>query len=329
MAALRKVVSMGVLATLAAACGTDFEPASLLTAPRLVGVVAEPPEIAFDGVSALTAVVTEADAVTEATFAVCPVSIGSVGGYACASPELPLPATGLTATLDAAPFEAFLATLANDFGRYARALKAGVVAEDPCLAGVLAERDACGAAAGCDAAAGEAAVACLRTNGLDATVRLTLRFGDAEPFDSYKRVRLRDVSADHPANRNPRLLGVRVAAADSTDDGVTLVAGGTLEVEAGRGARLEPLLEDGSIETWSHDGRDHTELVSYSWFTTAGSLDYGRSTAEVPDVELSVPARADDDWAPLLHVWVVARDDRYGTDALTFSLTVVDGGATP
>ncbi len=313
----------------AGACGADFEPASLVTGPRLVALVAEPPELGFEGVAALAAVVTDPAAVAEATFTVCPVSTGSTGGYACVGPELALPSDGLGATLDAGVLGAYLETLRTNFAAAAPALRSGLLADDACLDGVLSDVDACGGGEACEAAAGEAAVACLRAGGVDATVRLRLRFEGSEPFDAYKRVRLRDATAEHPANTNPRLVGVRVEPVDRPGEAVTLVAGGATEVAAGAGVRLVPLLDEGAVEAWRGDGEEVTELVSFSWFTTAGSFDYGRSTADVPEVELAVPGPGDDDAASALQLFVVARDDRYGTDALAFSLTVVAAGGTP
>ncbi len=322
-------VAMLALVTASWGCGPSFDPASLVTAPRLVAVVAEPPELAYEGSSALTAVVTDPEAVAEASFGACPLSAGSTGGYACLAPEVALPSDGLAAALDAAPFGAFVDALADDFARYAPMLEKGPLADDPCLGEVLSTWQACGTGDACDAAAGQGAAACLRDGGIDVTVRVHLRFDGGEAFDTYKRVRLRVPTDDHPLNRNPRLTGVRVALVDATGEGVTLVAGGSTAIPAGAAVRLLPVLAEGSVEEWRHDGVDHRELVSFSWFTTAGSFDHGRSTADVPDVELALPEAGSDEAVPQIDLWLVTRDDRYGADALGFALEVgpADGGA--
>ena len=87
------------------ACDPGPPPESLLSSYRVLGVVADQPEISPDGRVTLTAIDYLPEGEPTYTWTLCLYSLGSRARFACADPALEqtLPETGPTATLDFGP----------------------------------------------------------------------------------------------------------------------------------------------------------------------------------------------------------------------------------
>ncbi|HEY3351665.1 MAG TPA: hypothetical protein VGQ83_00320 [Polyangia bacterium] len=314
------------LAALAAfgGCGLGFDPQSLVTNPRVLAMVADAPEIPFDGATTVTAVVAHPEQTAGLAFSACPLALGSAAQYACALPEVPLPASGATAAFEAALVAPFLDGLPAAFPLVAPVLKQIVTQRDTCLRAALAGWDACRAGPGADpqacADAGAAAtLACLRAGGMDVMLHLVLTLADGTTRDAYKRIRLRDPAPGVTPNRNPGLTGVVL-------DGRTIADGDTVTAVPGAALALLPVLARDAIERYVDDtGAAATEELFISWFATAGDFEYIRSLPSVPDDRLTLPAALQ---GPIT-VWVIAHDNRYGASVLSFQITTAADAGTP
>ena len=301
-----------------AACGPAFKPQSEVDHPRILGITAVPPEPAFDGTTALEAVVAFPEKLTVVSWAACPLSLGAELQYACATPEIPMPEKGLTARFSGMLFQPFLAALGPMFPQLVGFLREIVQQKEYCLRDMLTAYDACSSASAPDAKEcidpGVAAtVKCLRQDGLDITFHLVLKRDDGAILQAYRRARFRDATAAKPANQVPTLAGVQV-------DGAALLVGGeTVEALPGETLRLRPVFAPGAVETYrSVDGADTKENLFVSWYATAGSFDHTRSTPEYPDASFTM-ADASQPQAEAT-VWVFTYDDRLGVSWLAFKV---------
>jgi len=345
----RLFVLMGLLA---AACGSEFDPASKVTKPRVLGIVASKPDATFTDDVTLEAVLgvppvdpsaTEpAPTVSSLAWSVCPLSLGAYAAYACADPSLELPvpaadASGTTATLRGAAFAAGLAQLKPFFPQLLEGLRRIVSQEaDACLWDMIVACDACTGAAA-DAKGAEAClesaytttVACLRSDGFDVQARLVVTLDDGTSFEAVKRVLFRDPDPDRPPNANPAVTGLDVwPNVEREGPSVHVAPGATLTVPAGWVVSFVPALAEGSIEALpegdaalERPGATGFELVYFSWFATDGRFAYERTTSDTPDTTWDAP-QADELPPGPVPAWVFVRDDRLGAGFLSFSIVV-------
>jgi hypothetical protein len=343
-----------VLASAAGAggCSEAFGPASLVTTPRVLAVVADPPQALPGDVVTLTPVVASPDGAvaldaTSSTWWRCPDtdSDALTDLWQCSVPEQRLDLATSTSYVDTVP--------ADLFGENA------TIASQMLLAATV----------------GFTRIVGSTTTALDTDIesfkRITVFSGiDLGTIDP----RLADLDAnttvDGPvaANTNPVLTAVTVHADKAAGDVVTTL-------QAGKTYAFVPQIDDASIESFfGHDvdlaGLDpaddaamaeltvddvlrrvtrvqRCELPTFNWFVTAGRLrqeftvDEGvvarafdvrgvdcpslDGDARSPEVTYVAPTGDEEDPLPksgVVHAWVVVRDGRGGTAVQSFDLPV-------
>lgn len=348
-----------MLPMLLAACAPDFTPMSFVDKPRILGLVAEPPEVAFaqdtQGNVTLTAVIAlpgpdrdgvQADAeLTDLAWSLCVLSLGASAGYRCAVPEFPVTDADLetrTATFQGAVLAAQMDLVRTFVGEFVAYLKQVVTQDDACNLAVIAGWDDCvadndGNEAPCEDATFAAAKACMYEGGIElmfhaaATVVV-----DGEPvtLDAYKRVAFRAPKEGRSPNRNPGFR-VRVGDAEVAATGRPGLSGVVSACPKAKVTFAPELFED-AIETNpdaepNPDGTPADEFLFLSWTATSGTFDRIKSSTAVlkPDdpIDLSneLVLWPDDEMPAESTVWVFARDDRLGASFVTFGLTRWDG----
>ncbi|MBM4397332.1 MAG: hypothetical protein FJ087_16810 [Deltaproteobacteria bacterium] len=300
-------IALGVVATLLA-CGPDFDKLSEVKGPRVLGIVADRPAIAFDGQAALEAVIAYPDQVASIAWTWCALNLGSAGAYACAVPEIPMPETGPTAAFDAAALQPFLAGLKPALPDLVEFLKQTVTQDDECTRAMLDDWDACGGEeAACLDAGYDALVACLHSEGMEVTLHLRVDWKDGGGVDAYKRLLLRDPAPDRRPNANPALDGVVVA-------GTLVKSGGEARSLPGGKLDMAASPAPGAVEQYEGPDGVRDERVFFTWYSDSGEFAHIRSTPEAPDNRLSLPAERPDE----VRVWVFAHDDRGGASYVAF-----------
>lgn len=158
-----------------------------------------------------------------------------------------------------------------------------------------------------------------RERGVTATIMLVVIEGDFREIQNpdairqiaIKRVRIADRVADR--NRNP-------SVGTLTIDGAPTIEGQRAPAKFGAGVELIATASEGSAETFRRrlpDGSflDDQEQSLFSWFTTSGSYDsessFGTRTESGKPLKLFLPAAGPD---AVLEVFVVLRDARGGID---------------
>jgi len=303
------------------ACGDGFDPRSLLTTYRVVGVTASANEVGPSDQLTLKAWdfdprdVGGADGAQPPAYAwsLCPVPLGSAAQFAClslngASLELPLEGDTAEVTVDLGPGGVDLV---------------GTLL--PKVSAALAELSGRG------------------LSGMAATppkalpLQFRLRAGD--PSIGVVEV-VRTVSfrlapdEDAPPNRSPRLAALTAEARPfcnaSVDAGAPecfaaapLGTTLSLRVELESGPR-EACAADDVAQARCPDATPPIEALTFSWFTSAGELEFDFTNDETPENTLKLPARLDDDAVDTqkVHVFAVVRDGRGGLDVVEASFDV-------
>jgi len=270
------------LVLLAAACGAEFTPRSVLTDLRVLAIVADRLEAGPGETVALHAVrflPPGAEIETE-TFAFCPFSIGASTGYACAVPcETPLdpvsPASGYDSPgVTAVPLA--LAQACLDQLAASGALPPGFPVELP--------------------------------ETFEALFRYVVQARDGPPREAVQRIPLyRDgVPAGQERNLAPVILSVEIGGEPVwplPPAGVpVLLPGGSLDVRV--------LLTPESAQPYVEGDRDLTESLVVSFYSTAGRFDFDRANG--PDALVKLGHEEIAEGTSTADVWVVARDLRGG-----------------
>jgi hypothetical protein len=284
------------LAALAVAGCTDFDPASLVTGLRVLGIKADPPEIPSGATSTLHALV-----VTP------PGSDAGAPSLEWAACHLaPVPSSGLAVNPDC---------LTTDSADFLEPLGSGdtVTVTMPLLGSPL------------DLGLPDS------TGGFYLSVRLRARL-NGQAVDSIYRLRYAAFGAP---NHNPTLTGI-YHVLDTDDGGVqpeTPVAPldpqAPLAVHLGDKVRLRAGLTDDSIESFTAiigDPRDMmfssaTEQPRFLWYVTAGQLSDDVTGVERPDTVLTFDKHAPT-VGDTVGVYLVVHDDRGGTDWLVRTLQI-------
>jgi hypothetical protein len=342
----RLTTRLGPLAVVLAlaACGDDFDPKSLLQEYRVLGIQAEPAELlvtapgavpsgaapitratltAFDFDPASVAAAEEGAAAPTYAWSFCTLSKGSQGEYGCVEPleEHAFGADGPSAVFDLVEQ---LPVLLADFCR---------------LTG----------STDCDDAAAMAAMAAA-SGGLESPIsplpiQIRLRAGDpvSGQVDAVKTLNLHLPQSPERAcfapvpNTNPRIKAFKIGGLDACPradrrEGCFLAAPAgspilTLSVELEEGAAEEYQAGGYDEETQACVDESATETLFFSWYTTAGNVEFSYTNAETLENRLELPKSFPDDRAgPVtpVRVFVAVRDGRGGVDVRSgeFDLTV-------
>ena len=257
----------------AAACSTDFLPASYLHDLRVLAVVAAPLEAGQgDTVTLVPAVyVPPGAAFVEHRWTFCPLTAGSGTGYACAVPQCDTSlAPAADGSVSANPYDLALQCAAM-FGT------GGTV--PPEVPDVV-----------------------------QATFRYEIAY-DVAPGDRQTRVAVQTIplwTRGPPVDPNvpPAVVAVEIGGLPAAS-AAQLAEGGRVPVRV----RMDPA----SVQTYvDAAGRTVQETMTVSFFTTAGRFEFDRQTGIDVSVDLEAidlaPLPADAE----AQVWVVARDLRGG-----------------
>jgi hypothetical protein len=153
------------------------------------------------------------------------------------------------------------------------------------------------------------------TLGFYLPIRLRARSG-GQTITAFYSLRL--TTPPLPANQNPQLADIVVSAADGTH---TLVDGTPLPVQASDTLTLQASVTPDSYEHYplvdpvNQTATDTVEQIRFFWFTTAGELAHditGNDNSGSPQTltfQKHAPAPG-----TTIDLWVVARDERGGTD---------------
>jgi hypothetical protein len=277
---------LALLALLAAGCNLSFDPASFVDKLRLLGVQAEPPELSPGETTTLTATWANPGGATP-----------TIAWDACLL--APPPATGQALNQDCVELDGGPALVPFGTGE---SVMATMPAVDPTMLGLPDQ-----------------------TNGFYVQVRLRLE-ADGHSLTAFYGLRLfLGALAPNPPNANPVLTGIfQVPSADAGADAQTALDDATpLEVHAGEELALRALVTPESQEPYLvFDGdprttppRMATETVRISWFTTAGEFSNDVTGVAKPDTTLKLEKHLPASGTPI-DLWVIARDERGGDDAL-------------
>jgi hypothetical protein len=279
--------ALALLSLVACGCfGTSFDPPSYVTGLRVLAIKADPPEIPPGHTATITPLVvdTAGDAFT-------------INWAAC----LESPVAGQTINPDC---------IKNETASYVQPLGSGasVRVEMPMVSPFsLGLPDS--------------------SNGLYLPLRAEVTTAAEEVTATY---RLR-YALGMPPNRNPTLSGVfRIppgydggvnpdGGADS-DEPEPLDDTNPLVVHAGDTVTLRATFTDDSAETYTvYDGdpatpaRSTTEILSISWFATAGTFNEDTTGGSQTDTVLTLDKHLPTSGSAI-DLWVVGRDERGGTD---------------
>jgi len=287
-------------------CGPEFEKPSLVTGPRVLGIVADPPEVAFSEGTRLEAVIAFPEKVSSLSWTWCPLSLGASMGYKCAVPEVPNPDSSPTITFDATTLGTMLEGMRPQFGQLVPFLRQTVRQSDVCLRDVIGQWDACNGQSPCADEVFNAFMGCLHAGGVGVTFHLHLQLEDGTAMEAYKAVLVRDPGPSR--NHNPPLSGVEVTHSIVHKDEVThSIPGNKLEMKVVPGP--------GAVEEYTdQEGNLQKERVFFTWYTTTGDFEHTRSTPEAPENTLKLPPERPDE----ITIWVFALDDRGGASYVRF-----------
>ena len=253
-----------ILALMLLSACDDFDPRSLLQAPRVVGVVAEPPAAQFGDTVQLTSIEYGAN-IAKREWSICLLSLGPFKDYECFNEALIIPIDETDKSVSFTIDETLLAPLF-----------------------MFLETDGAELAESC----GDA---CLGRDGseqtyLDLQVGLKTAWDDGSDMVTIKQVR---VSLDgEMLNTNPVITRVQV---DGAEVPATLRANTsyTLSIEVDA-ARLESYVDSG--------GRSRQEEATTTWYSTIGRFDLPITFGETQETKLKLPKTVDTTEATVIAV---------------------------
>ena len=314
----RPLILLLTCAGVLGACGDGFDPRSLLATYRVVGVTVSANEVgptdqltlkAWDFDPSSVRAIEGAQAPTYA-WSLCPVPLGSAAQFACLSLEgasLEMPLSGDTAELTV------------DLGPSGVDLVGTLL---PKVSAALAQLGG-GATSGAPPTP-------------PATLPLQFRLQAGDPsigvVEVVRTVTLR-LAPDNGAqpNQSPRIVGFSADArplCDATVDagaaecfaGAPVGTSLNLRVELDSGPREVCTAAD-VAQARCPDATPALEALTYSWFTSAGELEFDFTNDETPENTLKLPKRLDEDTAESqkVHVFAVVRDGRGGLDVVEAS----------
>ena len=271
-----------------AGCGVEFTPRSVVFDTRVLAIEATPLEVGPTDSVTLTAfrVGPAGGSIESERWSFCPFSIGSSAGYACAVPEceLGVPLTQPPLVTDYG-FSAPLTATPKDLADQCLALLAGSGAIPPDVPAAFPDV-------------------------LEVLFRYTVKATGGPERAAVQRVPWHTKVPPTDPNLAPDIVSVRIggatwqvdpdtAVATTTDPLPTLLPGGTLDV----------LATVTGAQNYSEGGRDLTEQLVVSFYTTAGRFDFDWANGPDASVKLKHEETAG---ATSAQVWVVVRDLRGG-----------------
>lgn len=302
---MRRAAQLAIALAALAACGDDaepFPPGSYLDDVRVLGIRAEPPDVAPGQRTRLSALVYDpGQGSRDLTYlwVVCDPDPHATSGSACVDLQSSRdPAAFLTDPPEGVRVFSPLLGLFDfpiDYTPPARLFE-GLPENDPArVAGLTAT----------------VMLVIVEGSVIDGSAWRNLEDPDLRPLITLKRIRVADPGPD--LNRNPRIETLRVNGVETADAEI-------VTVRAGENVELSALAADGSQQTFTRrlpDGGQVTEQepLVYSWFTTDGRFDRGgdassRTNGALP-IRLQVPDLLR---TPYVDVYAVLRDARGGID---------------
>lgn len=321
-----------LLVLLASGCiEPDFEPATRVSRPRVLAIVADSPELRPGDSARVHAVLGGADgAAVELRWSMClgggTLTAGGFGGAAAFGSSGAEQFGAATADPGCDVRSAFTTPLAVEDGD---AIVPGACAEpsEPwrCTEGIATLFAELGAASG---APPELVARIVDTVGVAITVHVDLYVDGELAERAFKRIAItrRDVRTTNPPPPRFAIGDVWMSARGGADPhacapelGARPIVSGLAEVEL----RPDPG-DDAWIETFpvvALDGElvEGTEGAYYSWFSTDGEFDPEISVAPVRDTIWLSP-----ETPGVYPLWVVARDGHLGASACRVEVEVVD-----
>jgi hypothetical protein len=268
-------------------CGAqDFDPKSLLSEYRVIGIEAEPPTLTLSDESVIKVIDfhpadvdddVERPEVTY-TWRLCPLSLGSAVRYECFIDELELEGEGPELTVSPAVLLAQLGDIMSQLEQAAEGL-------------------------------GEAG-ASVEMGYLDVYLKLTASPQGATPLEVVKRLTL-NLSPDAPLNTNPTFEGEGVVL---NSDLNALKVGEEVELTALISATASERYSEPSSEG---DTVEQQEELIIGWAVSAGELDGPYSLIDDPTTTLTLP-----DDPQVVRVFVTVRDGRGGLAVKQLDLMV-------
>lgn len=280
-----RALSLAIL--FAAGCTSEFDPASFVDKLRLLAVKAEPPDVAPGQATMLSATTANPGG-----------NAPTITWDACLL--LPPPATGEAVNQDCIALPEGDPSLVP-FGQ-GDSVAATMPMLSPSMIGLPDQ-----------------------TNGFYLPVRVKLDTGTSS-LVAFVQLRIfLGALAANPPNRNPSLTGIfTVPVADAgADEQSPLDPITPAPVHENYQLNLRALVTPDSQEPYKvYDGdprtttpRDVTETIRISWFTTAGHFTNDVTGVDKPDTTLILDKHLPAPGTPI-DLWVVARDERGGSDVL-------------
>jgi hypothetical protein len=234
---------------------SDFDPRSLLNGPRVLGIVADPPEIQIGTPVRLTAVEYNPEPVMR-KWSICLVSLGAIADFKCLDESLEFTLENTEQSVD--------------------------VMIDP---GILAAYAAENAGGEMSAECGRE---CLGRDGqmrtfFDAQVTLATSWEDGSTMKTVKKIRVR--LDDEPLNTNPIISNLQ---ADQRSEPTSVEPGAKIELSV----RVD--LESLQSYTGT-DGRVGDEEATLTWYSSAGEFDLPITFGVDHDTTLALPKVLDSD----------------------------------
>ena len=301
---MRRAALTLALLTLVSACeGNDFAPPSIVVAPRLVAVVADPPVAAPGTDIRLTPLVAapgvDPDVSLEWSAALGTRALALAAGQETVgedAAETPLSVEDGVATIPGEATQAAIEALLTIVGDATPGTAEDVVR------------------------------LVYETVGLVVTIRVVMRDADGEiAMEGFKRVLLMPSPAASTNPPPPRFAidGAWVSARDGADPFGCVPEAELPMVRAGVEVTLEPEGDEAWLETFPAldlDGRlvEGTEAAYYSWFSTAG--DFRLDVTRAPNRQTVWTSPQTPGTVP---IWLVVRDGHLGTSACRAEVAVV------
>ena len=267
-------------------CSNNFDPQSLVESLRLIAVTADPPDIPPGATSTLTA-----------TWANPGGAAPTFSWAECLDP--PSPTSGdINPACAANDMGASFVPLAGDTATITVTMPTLTMTElglpDPSGGFYLPVR----------------AIMTAGNQNLTAFYRLRYFFGAMSP---------------NPPNQNPTLMDVyTIPEADAgAAEQTTLGPDDSPEVHAGDKLHLRAVLTDDSQEMYIdmlQGTKPITEIVTISWYTTAGTFNHDVTGQAEPDTTLTFDKHLPSSGSTV-QLWIVAQDERGGTNVMQRQLT--------
>ena len=273
------------IAVMSTGCGKDFDPATLLTTPRVLAMVMDPVEVNLgeDLTVTRTLFLPEEEAVSKETWSFCPITIGAYASYECLIPECEIE---LTPAQDGASVT--FNTLTESIPCFEALANAG---EE--LGGKNEEPS--------DPTAQSEEI----PKSLEMVVRYQAELESGTTRSAIARVLVHTEEPPELENTNPKFERVEMPL-----DSEAAIDGATIEHKQGEELSIKVTLDPDFVDDFLNNFDETTSEDPYiSFFTTAGTFKSERlvglevENTWTPDKEVVVDSAV---------IWMIARDGRGG-----------------